>query len=131
MKQYLNERLSSLLAHMPEWTDAGITAEPVLPEESKAVSDDMAHISRAEPEVIVQFGSKVTIRYLDGPRAGASAKFWYQKTKETSLKLEGFITLGIDTPLGEAIESAEINEICSYEHGSSQIRVQILDIDNV
>ena len=80
----------------------------------------------------VRIGIKLSIRYLNGPRAGVVAKFWFQKTtNDPSFELEGYKSLGTDSPLGIALEGAQLDEIVSFALRGEDIRVQVLEIRNM
>lgn len=131
LRQYLAERLELLTKDLPEFIEPEEVEEPTVDIPPQAEVEDVK-IEKPTSQIdvpVIELGSKVSVRYLDGPRAGATANFWFQlKTNDPAYKLDGFTTVGADSPLGEAIEGAELNEICSYQHGSNEVRVQVLDI---
>jgi hypothetical protein len=78
----------------------------------------------------VRIGTKLSIRYLNGPRAGIVAKFWFQKTtNDRKFELNGYTSVGTDSPLGEALEGAQVNDIAAFTVRDNEIRVQIIDME--
>jgi hypothetical protein len=79
----------------------------------------------------VRIGTKLTIRYLNGPRAGVVAKFWFQKTtNDGKFELNGYKSVGTDSPLGEALEGAQVDDIVTFNVRDHEIRVQIIDMQH-
>jgi len=136
LKQYLSERLAEITANMPETVfqtvkkSEDLAATNSLEQETNHTETANEGVASAESLVAIELGSKFLLRYLDGPRAGAVSKFWFQyKTNDQSFNLEGYTTLGADSPLGAAVEGAEQDEICSYQIGTQEVHVQIIDIE--
>ncbi len=79
----------------------------------------------------VRIGTKLSIRYLNGPRAGVVAKFWFQKTtNDRKFEVNGYKSVGTDSPLGEALEGAQVNDIVAFNLRDDEIRVQIIDMNH-
>lgn len=142
LKCYLEERLAELIKSMPKIMEPKV----LKPKKIKApqqqpirthmhnVGADVTNVVK-EPIAIktetnsVRIGSKITIRYLDGPRAGTLAKFWFQKTtNDPKFESDGYTSLAPDKPLGEALEGGLVDDTLSYEVGDKEIRVQIIEL---
>ena len=79
----------------------------------------------------VKIGSKISVRYLNGPRAGVVTKFVFQKTTYVPrFEIDGFRQIGPDSPLGQALEGAQIGEILVFHAKGDEIRVQVMDLEN-
>ena len=135
LKQYLDARLKHLLSTMPE----PVVDQVVEVEDDNSSKEDRngdsqiasASQDNVDPdECVIDLGTKFAIRYLDGPRAGVAVKFLYHtKTQDKNYSMEGYTTIGPDSPLGEALEGAELGDICSYNHGSNTVRVEITEME--
>lgn len=133
LKTYLEEKLSVLVQDMPE------TVKPIeyiniekttFENENPNLTITATHIDSENNAKYIEVGSRFSVRYLDGPRAGVLVKFWLQKTADDfSTKLDGYKTIGINSPLGAALEGCEIDEIVSYSLSNKDIRVQLIDIE--
>ena len=78
----------------------------------------------------VEIGSRVSIRYLNGPRAGISANFWLTDRKETeSFRMPGSITLRADSPLGEAVYRSYPGDVVTYKLADEEVRVELIDTE--
>ena len=76
---------------------------------------------------VVNVGSKIELRYLDGARAGISARFWLTDLPDTdSYSVPGFTTLRTEAPLGKALIEACVGDIVSYPLQDGVVRVEIL-----
>ena len=74
--------------------------------------------------------TKFTVKYLNGPRAGTSTRFWFSgKTNDLAHAIDGYVSIGPDSPLGEAVSGAELNEICAFAHGDKEVEVEITEIE--
>jgi very-short-patch-repair endonuclease len=79
----------------------------------------------------VRIGTKLSIRYLNGPRAGVVAKFWFQKTtNDRKFEVNGYKSVGTDSPLGEALEGAQVDDIVTFNVRDDEIRVQVIDMQH-
>lgn len=79
----------------------------------------------------IRIGTKLSIRHLNGPRAGVIAKFWFQKTtNDKRFEMNGYRSVGTDSPLGEALEGAHVNDIVTFMLRNDDIRVQVIDMDH-
>ena len=77
----------------------------------------------------VRIGTKLSIRYLNGPRAGVVAKFWFQKTtNDRHFEVDGYKSVGTDSPLGEALEGAHVDDTVSFDVRDQEIRVQVTEL---
>lgn len=80
----------------------------------------------------MRIGTKLSIRYLNGPRAGVVAKFWFQKTtNDRNFEVNGYKSVGTDSPLGKSLEGAQVNDIVTFDLKGEEIRVQIIEAKNV
>lgn len=76
---------------------------------------------------VVNVGSKIELRYLDGARAGITARFWLTDLPDTdSYSVPGFTTLRTESPLGKALIEACVGDIVSYPLQDGVVRVEIL-----
>lgn len=97
--------------------------------------DDINDISEHIPQSVksdkfVEKNTKFTVKYLNGPRAGVSTKFWFSgKTNDHTHLLDGYVSIGDDSPLGGAVNGAELNEVCSFSHGDNNIEVKVINIE--
>lgn len=152
LKSYLTARLEELVSQMPEM----VQPTPVVPQstqnapdpvenepvnsgpqtepENTATEHDTDHrVKSPEPPQKggVRIGTKLSIRYLNGPRAGVAAKFWFQKTtNDKRFAIDGFKSVGTDSPLGEALEGADMDDIVSFNLRNEEIRVQVLQLQH-
>ena len=77
----------------------------------------------------VRIGTKLSIRYLNGPRAGVVAKLWFQKTtSDPKFEVNDFRSVGPGSPLGQALEGAQTGEILSFDLKNEEIRVQVIEL---
>lgn len=77
----------------------------------------------------VRIGTKLSIRYLNGPRAGTVANIWFQKANnDRNLDVNGYKPVRIDSPLGEALEGAQIDDIVTFNVGNEEVRVQLIEM---
>jgi very-short-patch-repair endonuclease len=135
LKTFLDERLSELTANIPERVGSKKVPEPgeiKLEAENLNTSAKVSPINSAKNAKYIEVGSRFSIRYLDGPRAGVLVKFWLQKTADdSSKKLDGYTTLGLSSPLGASVDGGEENEIVSYTVSNKDVRVQIVEIESI
>lgn len=91
---------------------------------------DIVELPQAEsPSLPVTIGAKVEVRYLDGARAGVSAKFWLSDIKDNeAFSVPGFQAIALDAPLGVALLSANVGDIVSYDLLDSSVRVEVLGL---
>jgi len=86
----------------------------------------------SDTSLTIDIGTKFSLRYLDGPRAGVMTKFWFQHhTNDPAFNLEGYTVLGPDSPLGAVIEEEAPTEgdILEYELASQTVHVQIIEVE--
>ncbi len=151
LRSYLAERLETLLKNMPK------TVQPKLVEPRLAMAPqpqlDRKAVTSAAPirapqisavplgaEVrreslapkaegpSVGLGTKLSVRYLNGPRAGVVAKFWFQKTtNDLRFEVDGYKSVGNDSPLGKSLEGAQVNDIVTFGLKGEEIRVQLIE----
>ena len=152
LRGYLAERLETLIKNMPKIVQPAVVESkrvmvPPVPQERRNVRSP--HPKRtpqtsaapvgteARREAIapqkeplgVRIGTKLSIRYLNGPRAGVVAKFWFQKTTyDRNFEVNGYKSVGTDSPLGEALEGAQVDDIVTFNVRDDEIRVQIIDM---
>jgi very-short-patch-repair endonuclease len=150
LKGYLADRLETLVKNMPKIVQPKLVepkrvmVPPPLPEcrpstTPKRTPPTGAAPTRAEvrretstpqPEADgARIGTKLSIRYLNGPRAGVVAKFWFQKTtNDRSFEVNGYKSVGTDSPLGEALEGAQVDDIVTFNVRDEEIRVQLIEM---
>jgi very-short-patch-repair endonuclease len=137
LKIYLTELLAKLVKSMPEIVEpkkADVVQkrpEPRFNIKNDDVREEIRIVAPVSKTVStgVKIGSKLSIRYLDGPRAGTVAKFWLQKTtNDPKFESDGYTSVGANKPLGEALEGGMVDDIVTYTAGSQEIRVQIIDL---
>jgi len=77
----------------------------------------------------VRIGTKVSIYYLNGPLAGVVANFWFQKTtNDPKFELNGYRSVGTDSPLGKALKGAQVDDIVTFGLRDEDIRVQVIEV---
>lgn len=152
LRGYLAERLETLVKNMPKIVQPSVVEPkrvmvPPVPQERRTVSSPpstRAPQTTAAPVRTgarqettapqreapgVRIGTKLSIRYLNGPRAGVVAKFWFQKTtNDRKFEVNGYKSVGTDSPLGEALEGAHVDDIVTFNVRGDEIRVQIIDM---
>jgi very-short-patch-repair endonuclease/transcription elongation GreA/GreB family factor len=133
IKTYLEEKLSELIATIPEIVESKKFSSPgqiALEDKNLNISEVISQSNSEKNAKYIEFGSRFSIRYLDGPRAGVLVKFWLQRTADDlSSQLDGYKTLGLNSPLGEALNGGEADEIVSYAVSNKDIRVQIIEVE--
>ena len=136
LKEYLSQRLSELTKDMPEVVDPEpceiIEDVRILGEEVVQLSEtkDLTSEPQAQDASVIEIGTKFKVRYLDGPRAGVVSKFWFQKrTNDPQFEIDGYKSVGVDSPLGEALEGEGLDDIITYSIGTQDIRVQIVELE--
>ena len=144
LKKYLAERLLVLVRDMPKVVQPK-PVEPKIVDVSSQQPERKNVVSRnttpAKVEIPtpaanlgssgVKIGSKISVRYLNGPRAGVVTKFVFQKTTYVPrFEIDGFRQIGPDSPLGQALEGAQIGEILVFHAKGDEIRVQVMDLEN-
>lgn len=137
LKRYLDSTLQALLKEASEHerppmnqgpADA-LTPEARMSGELASESTESSGDSQA-PEDYVKLGSKVQVHYLDGPRAGAKANFWIQRqTDDPAYILEGYRTIGVETPIAQALLDANVGNIVTYQHDRQRVRVGLLRLE--
>ena len=155
LRVYLSERLETLVKNMPKMVQPTVVEPkrfmvPPPPQESRTVINStptrttQTSVTPAKTEgrietptrqteaLGVRIGTKLSIRYLNGPRAGVVAKFWFQKTtNDRKFEVNGYKSVGTDSPLGEALEGAQLDDIVTFDLKDTEIRVQIIDMHQV
>jgi very-short-patch-repair endonuclease len=142
LKSYLAERLQDLLNALPK------IVQPKLPEqemvelsvlntvenillERNSITGNIGSASTATTTVSaeVKVGSRVSFRYLNGPRAGSMFTFRFKNTSDLqNIGNDGLKSIGPDKPLGEAIEGTKIGDIVSFVVDNNEMRVEVLDV---
>lgn len=158
LKTYLSERLEGLVKNMPKIVQPKpvepkrIELPPRQPERRPVTSTapngsastatatvaapirTEARRSAPAPQIEtdgIRIGTKFSIRYLNGPRAGVVAKFWFQKTtNDRKFEVNGYKSVGTDSPLGEALEGARVDEMVTFTLRDEDIRVQVIEMKN-
>ncbi|MDB4254943.1 hypothetical protein N9876_02380, partial [bacterium] len=55
-------------------------------------------------------------------------KFWFQKkTNDPKFDIDGYKSIGTDSPLGEALEGTQIDDIATFNLRDDEIRVQVIE----
>ena len=132
LKNYLNDRLAVLVENMPEVQEIeNITEVDSLELAADSFTENIDNDGFTVTDVTeIELGSKFSIRYLDGPRAGVTSSFWLQKvTNDPGYQLDGYVTVGIDSPLGSAVEGFGKDDICKYSQGDIDVHVQIIEVE--
>lgn len=154
LRVYLAERLETLIKNMPktvqpaaveprqiatqtpqtERRDDSNSAAPRRPQSNAApIRAEVKRESvktRTEADG-VRNGTKLSIRYLNGPRAGVVAKILLQKSSgDRKIDVNGYTLVAIESPLGEALEGAQANDIVTYLLKNDEIRVQLIEVIN-
>lgn len=156
LKTYLAERLEGLVKNMPKIVQPKQVEQkrielPARQPERKSITSTVPNgsaspaaatkTSPAGTEVRhsvaqidtdgIRIGTKLSIRYLNGPRAGVVGKFWFQEiTNDRQFEVNGYKSVGTDSPLGEALEGAQANDIVTFNVRDEEIRVQIIDMSH-
>jgi very-short-patch-repair endonuclease len=144
LKSYLADRLQQLLNALPK------IVQPKLPEvkmvepsvlktvenihsERNAITANIGSMTTAtiSDSAEVKVGSRVSFRYLNGPRAGSMFTFRFKKTSDLqNIGIDGLKSIGPDKPLGEAIEGTKIGDIVSFAVDNNEMRVEVIDVKN-
>lgn len=113
LKKYLDDLLNKKVSTIPE-------VQTITTHEKQTISEE---------KTSVKLGDKLTVRYLDGVRAGAEVNFWLLSNENinTSSQPE-YKNISLSSPLGSALVDSFEGEIVTYEHNNSDISVQILRI---
>lgn len=144
LRAYLAERLDGLLKNVDETEQFEKiqlevrAASPKIPEpasesrEKDVVLESEGVVPDSHDKVdTVRIGCKLLVRFLSGPRAGALHKLWFQETtNDPNFSVGGYSSIGTDSPLGEALEDAQVNEILTFKVRDEEIRVQLVEIVN-
>lgn len=144
LRAYLAERLDGLLKDMDE-TDQSEKIQPEVRVTSQKISEPVSDsgvedvileskgvIPTSHEEVdTVRIGSKLLVRFLNGPRAGALHKLWFQeKTNDPNFSVGEHRSIGTDSPLGAALEDAQVDDIVTFKVKDKEIRVEIIELEN-
>ncbi|SFR52645.1 DUF4011 domain-containing protein [Thiomicrospira sp. ALE5] len=134
LKTYLKEKLSILTENIPETANSNeityIENSKIENEKLNIAESPTYSTNSKNNDRYIKLGSRFSVRYLDGPKAGALVKFWLQKTTDdSSIKLDGYTTLSLKSPLGSALEGCEVDEIVSYSLSNRDVRVQVINIE--
>lgn len=99
----------------------------VISRESSNIPNELSTIQTPAPEPI-DVGSKVLIRYLDGARAGSTARLWLTELPPGQPTITtDFTLLRPEAPLAQALIYSIPGEIVSYKIKGSDIRVEIIE----
>lgn len=153
LKGYLDDRLETLVKNMPKIVQPKLVEPkrvmilPPQPERRPVTSVAPTRTPQTSAAPIstevrreapapqteapgVRIGTKLSIRYLNGPRAGVVAQFWFQKTtNDRRFEVNGYKSIGTDSPLGEALEGAQVDEIVTFNVRDDEIRVQLIEMN--
>ena len=103
-------------------------------EEDETTFEPPAAASEASTELVgpvVGVGSKVRVRYLDGPRAGLESNFWLTDlTEDQHSEMPGYTSLRWKAPLCKAIVGTAKGDLVSYELQNAEIGVEILEVES-
>lgn len=90
--------------------------------------DHCRSISRPQPQDPIDVGSKVLIRYLDGARAGSTARFWLTDLPEgQSITTPEFTLIRPTAPLAQALIDSVPGDVVSYPLKDGYVRVEVLE----
>lgn len=132
LRQHLESRLEEKLASMPTVVKVDAFSAPqeqlFLPENAaERLEKETEHtLSEASHPIVV--GSRMVLRYLDGPRAGMRSKFFLSDSKALTVDAEGFQPLPIESPLGRAVREECEGEIVTFEQVHGEVRVKIEEV---
>ena len=135
LRGYLAERLETLVNKMPKIIQPSMVEpkrvmvpRPAQQSRADVRSEAPSHQPAAEG---VRIGTKLLIRYLNGPRAGMVIKFWFQKTtNDRKFEVNGYKSVGTDSPLGEALKDAQVDDIVTFKVRDNEIRVQLIEMNH-
>ena len=139
LKEYLAAKLSELSQNAPKQSVPQITkqvarqnAPSLRPAPAAPVQKISSRQTDEQPDPAapqIEVGTKFIIRYLDGPRAGVAAKLLLQDLPISALPDDGeYKNIKSDSPLGQELDGAEVNEIVSYRVKDQDIKVQVIEI---
>ena len=58
-------------------------------------------------------------------------KFWFQKTtNDRKFEVNGYKSVGTDSPLGEALKDAQVDDIVTFKVRDNEIRVQLIKMNH-
>lgn len=137
LKKYLEQRLEQLIREMPEMPSSELDDEDhdIYGEgdsQFSIESDVQSHaeINSSEDKKEITLGDKITIRYLDGPRAGVTMKVWLQNTTDDpSFKNTEYRVVGLDSPLGGALNGSFQSDTVHFQMMDKSIPVEILSVN--
>jgi hypothetical protein len=81
-----------------------------------------------EDIVVVGIGTKLIVRYLDGPRAGMKNKYFLSDSKSQSVDDVEFQPLPFRSPLGQVVQGEPEGTIVSFEQAHGSVLVKIEEI---
>jgi len=142
LKEYLATKLSELRQNAPKQSVPQTTkpvkrqsAPSLRPTPASPVKNKSSVQIDQQPDASapkIEVGTKFIIRYLDGPRAGVAAKLLLQDLPLSALPDEGeYKNINSDSPLGQELFGAEVNEIVSYRVKDQDIKVQVIEIQPI
>lgn len=128
VKQYLDGLLSRKVKDLPSQTEPAADEPPPQsePEQSSAVSPSF------DDDLYIEEGSKVELTYLDGARAGVTAKFWLTSVDDfnnESISIADHNKCPIVAPVAQAILDHKAGDIVSYNVQKLPVRVEILSVE--
>ena len=132
LKNHLHERLEHQMAQAPSMFD-------VADEDHRSVDeytnqDDEPHLTMDDEldtlidDIVVDIGTKMVVRYLDGPRAGMKSKYFLCDSQNQSIDDETFQALAYKSPLGLAVKRETEGSIVSFEQPHGAVRVKIEEL---
>jgi transcription elongation GreA/GreB family factor/RecA/RadA recombinase len=128
LKQHLNARLVEKTRSMPK---AASEHKRRNRENSTTLTDEVTRRHSSESttaEKSIKIGSKIVVRYLDGPRQGMSAKLFLSDSKALSVDDSTYSPLPVESPLGQAVIDGIEGEIVTYLQPKGRIRVKIEEV---
>jgi|TARA_R100001509_G_scaffold164318_1_gene141464 transcription elongation GreA/GreB family factor len=149
---YLETMLAIKIASMPEIVEPEISEVEEVPMENSGLiqaDDKEINVPAAvnegdtEPEPIptaittandrkgpITPGSKVRIRYLNGPRAGVEARFWLTDLSEEHIaEVPGYTTVRQTAPICQSMFGAYEGDLVSYDLQNNEVGVEILEVE--
>ncbi len=146
--EYLERQLREKVAIMPEIAEppASDSEQPVAPKAARQAQSSQGLLDLREDVLVydeqkeiafvesrngpVALGSKVKVRYLDGPRAGVETKFWLTDLPEDHhAEVPGYTALRLKAPICKAIIGAYQGDLVSYDLQDSEVGVEILEVE--
>lgn len=131
VKQYLDQLLARKLKDLPAEAKPVVEIEES-PEPQQGSSAAIPKTDFSDTDIYVEEGSKVTLTYLDGARAGVTVKFWMTSPEDfnnDSISLTDHTKCPIFSPIAQALLDHKSGDIVSYNVQKTPVRVEIISVD--